>query len=337
MDQDFYDAVDLFAGPGGWDVAARSLGLRTRGIEKDHAACQTRRAAGLPTYEGDVRDFDPIEFLGVPGFIASPPCQTFSVAGKGAGRKALDLVLIGIKSLEARQAVDTSAFIDERTALILEPLRWMLAVLDVGQPFEWAAFEQVPTALPVWEAVAGVLRREGYSVVTGNLDAVEFGAPQTRSRAILIARRSGVAALPEPTHRPFRKGGAQHAGEPELLPWVSMAEALGWPPGLVGFPRLADPGAQVITIGGTDYRARDLRHADQPSFTVTEKARSWQRWPSTDGDAEPVRVTVEEAAALQSFPAGHPWTGSRSKVFQQVGNAIPPVLARAILTAATSS
>ncbi len=43
------DAIDLFAGPGGWDIAAHRLGLRTVGIEWDQAASDTRRAAGLPT------------------------------------------------------------------------------------------------------------------------------------------------------------------------------------------------------------------------------------------------------------------------------------------------
>jgi DNA (cytosine-5)-methyltransferase 1 len=45
-----------------------------------------------------------------------------------------------------------------------------------------------------------------------------------------------------------------------------------------------------------------------------------------------VRVSLEEAAALQSFPSSMIWKGTQSQRFMAVGNAVPPLMAEAILS-----
>jgi DNA (cytosine-5)-methyltransferase 1 len=341
------DAVDLFAGPGGWSLAAQRLGLTEVGIENDKAACDTRRAAGHRTTQTDILKVAPQLYRGVPGLIASPPCQTFSQAGGGAGRRQLDLVAravarMGCGEWPAEEVAETS---DPRTALVLQPLRWAL----IMRP-EWIAFEQVPTVLPVWEQMAAVLRENGYHTATGAIQAEQYGVPQTRRRAVLLARRDRAVALPTPTHSKY------HARKPERLdegvkPWVSMAEGLGW--GMTQRPSYTVTGgsghaaSSGIEWGGKSVREAMIAMAEagmpewtrkRPATTIVGSfkpevvaAPGYRTTVSRQNALDSVRVTVEEAGVLQSFPRDYPWQGAQGKRYQQVGNAVPPWMAEAVL------
>lgn len=315
--------IELFAGPGGLSLAARRLGIPSTGIEWEANAVATRRAAGLPTIHADVRTHGPADFPTARKLAGGPPCQTYSVAGAGAGRAALEQVLASIKRMAARDTTPHT-FDDERTGLVLEPLRWALQAVDTGRPYRAIVLEQVPTVIPVWNAYAAALEQEGYSVATGILRAEQYGVPQTRRRAVLIARLDGAAHLPAPTHRPYKPGVPQHEGDPSLKPWVSMGETLD-----------RDRPFTVISNYGTggDPKNRGRRGSDQPAATVTGKIN---RFRIVDPDGRELqRFSSSEAGQLQSFPAGWPWTGH--DIPQQIGNACPPALAEALITAATTT
>jgi DNA (cytosine-5)-methyltransferase 1 len=96
-----------------------------------------------------------------------------------------------------------------------------------------------------------------------------------RKRAFLIASLDGPVTLPEPTHRSYNPRRAEIPVEEEsLLPWVSMAQALGWDSSdRVGFPRNNE------TPGESGERARDRRPASSPAATLTSLSRSWTRRP----------------------------------------------------------
>lgn len=80
---------------------------------------------------------------------------------------------------------------------------------------------------------------------------------------------------------------------------------------------------------GGDPRNRGQRDEQEPAPTITSKANR-NRWNATAANSVP--MTVQEAAVLQSFPADYPWSGGKVARMQQVGNAIPPLLAQALLS-----
>jgi DNA (cytosine-5)-methyltransferase 1 len=114
---------------------------------------------------------------------------------------------------------------DARSLLAAEPMRYLHALHQAGQP-EWVAMEEVPDVLPLWRQYAQVLRGWGFSVWTGIVNAADYGVPQTRRRAILLASRVRTAAPPPPTHAAVAEPDTLFG--PARQQWVSMAQALGW-------------------------------------------------------------------------------------------------------------
>lgn len=404
--------VEGFHGPGGWAEGRRLLGLTERavGMEWDAAACATAVAAGHTVIRCDVAAYPTAPFKGrIKGKVDSPPCQAWSRAGKGLG--LLDQPLVHQAVEDLANGRDTRAQLltackDKRSLLAAEPMRWHYDLRP-----EWIAMEEVPDVLPLWKQYAMVLRTWGYSVWCGILNTADYGVPQTRRRAILIASRVHAVAPPAPTHTEF-PGGDDLFGE-SLPGWVSMARALGWDAG-----QTVNTRGERKTPGGNDFSA------DGPSWCLTEKTRSWvlrngtqknaavreldepagtlffgarcndvswvlrngnqpnaairtsdepaptiafgnnsarvewvQRRPATTvcatdriappghrdrsaggesqfASPETVRITQAEAAVLQSFPADYPWCGTKTKQFEQIGNAVPPLLAAHVLSVA---
>lgn len=369
--------VDLFAGPGGWEEGLRLVAPdRLRdvvGIELDASAARTAAANGHLRVETDVRAMR-FSFWehDVDGLIASPPCPGFSSAGKGGGRRDLPKILDAIETVakivggdRSKATDELTALIrrledtqeDERSSLVLEPLLWVL----LYRP-RWVALEQVPSVIPVWNAMSDVLRAMGYSVATAVVSAERYGVPQTRKRAVLLAQRDREVSIPSPSHASYPRKAADGMLLPDA---VSMADALGWGMTSRPYPTLTagtsaggqDP-AMVGGSGGREAIQREAdagrwrfagagktaqttsgqrpREMDEPAHTITGKgtaawvAQSGTR-PWDKADPQSHRVTVREAAILQTFPAEYVWAGTQTAQYQQIGNAVPPLLAAAIL------
>jgi DNA (cytosine-5)-methyltransferase 1 len=400
--------IDIFAGPGGWDEGLRRIGITdVLGFEWDKDACATAITAGHRRVQADVaRVATGTLVRKMRGLIGSPPCTKFSSAGNGMGRQFLEMLAEGIRAMfrgvDRRQQLRDAIYpacLEEQLAknakrpegkrvtrermekaahdeaysivLVLEPARFIADALAAGGPLDTVLLEQVPEVMPLWQVYKLCLVKRGFSVWTGVLNSADYGVPQTRERALLIACLGRTATPPVATHARSPQG-ADLFGD-ELLPWVSMADALGWPAGtemvsnynsggVLGNPcrRFASDPSFTLTskmdrtkvvpppgfVLDRHQNSRGPRGTsvpvalvtfDRPSPTITSQTPN--AWVLRDGQSdtdsgEHLKVSIEEAAVLQSFPADYPWQGNKGSQFLQCGNAVPPELAAAVARAA---
>nr|WP_234477885.1 DNA cytosine methyltransferase [Streptomyces sp. MBT65] len=260
---------------------------------------------------------------------------------------------------------DLGTLSDPRTAMVLEPLRYAIQATRSpnrgGRPYDVIVLEQVPAVIALWEHYATVLEETGlpdgtkYDVTVGVLSTETYGVPQTRSRAVLIARRKGLGppSLPQATHRAYdakawnRQNGQQAdqtrqptldedtepSDDSTLLPWRSMGDVLADPVG-------EHPGRTVPFLVRSNYGSsgipgrRGVRTDRQPATTVTGRISRFVVFEHLDENIvfEGDRFHMNEAGMLQSFPPDYPWSGTAQA--QQVGNAVPPLFGAHLLSAA---
>lgn len=333
------EMLEGFAGPGGMSEAARMVGItNTVGIEIHKDACATAQSAGHARLRRDIRTLDPSEFPAVQQWVSTPPCPTFSEAGKQSGIGDYPILIGGVESVSDVVAASTaerrallaeqvfSKVTDPRTALVLETLNVALMLPDV----QWLVAEQVPPVRDIWIEIAAELaamhRFEAVNVIT--LRADDFGAATRRTRVFLIATRDYVPDLTGMPIRAWWEAGRFHYPievEPQLwtpFPRTLMAAALDWPAGIT-----------VNTRGDRKTPGGNLFSADGPAPSLTGNgARSWYR---TDLGKENGQLEAWQAGVLQGFPKHYPWQGSRSSQFQQIADSVVPLVGAAVIGAAS--
>lgn len=215
-----------------------------------------------------------------------------------------------------------------------EGIRRHLGLHDVGLEWDEAAcrtraaaghttirMEEVPDVLMLWRQYARHLQGWGYSTWAGVLDAADYGVPQTRRRAILIASRVRGVSAPGKTHG---QNPAHDLFGGMVDPWVSSGQAMGWRGPRVVVSNYGDP---------TTASGRGERSSDEPCWTITSKLSRMKIVDPCDGGV--TRFSTHDAGVIQSFPREYPWQGSKTEQDQQVGNAVPPLLAAHVASAAT--
>lgn len=333
-----YTLIDLFAGCGGL----------TRGFEDSKRfrsifaiECDTDAAATYRLNFGDHVAEVPIEdvasFPTADLLVGGPPCQGFSPLN----RDAVGFERRGLwqEYLRALERIDPAAFVMENVPELLRSA-------------EYAEFEKRAEGL-------------GYRVEGKVLNAADYGVPQRRRRAIVIGVRFGAIPWPQQTHaeRPSSKDPYQ--------PWVSFREAVaGLPlrPNGEDWHRPRNPRPESVRRykavprdGGDRFAMqRNLDRAgladlvprcwrEKPTGTTDVFGRLWWDKPALTIRTEFFKpekgrylhpsahrpITVREAARCMSFPDDFalPEDQAMTSVARQIGNAVPPLLARQIAEA----
>ena len=285
-----YSALDLFAGCGGLALGFEATGFETIGFEMNPDACESYRSnlLGSCTETTLTPQFD---FPQADIVIGGPPCQPFSVGGQQRG---LSDSRDGFPTfIAAVKAVQPKMWLFENVRGMLYRNRWYL------------------------DEVLEQLQASGYQVDLLVVNAKNFGVPQNRERVIAIGHQGGFVHP--------RESGNQ----------ISAGEALG------ELATSAPPESRFLTPSMDAYVAkyeaaskcvnpRDL-NLERPARTLTCRnlagaTGDMHRIKLADGRRR--RLMVREAARLQSFPDWFQFAGREDSQLTQIGNAVPPLLAR---------
>ena len=328
--------LSIFSGGGGLDIGFHDCGCNIAGmVEIDEMCCQTLRMNFDPDkiHHTDIREYQPpsgkIDII-----IGGPPCQTFSAAGRRAAG------VIGSK--------------DDRGTLFEEYRRILNSVKPSVFVFENVAGILSAEKGKVWECIKSAFSEVGYSLHHFLVDAADYGVAQHRERIFIVGINLNLGIedfyLPAPTHGPLacQKRNFYSAanaiknveisneeisrltidsGEyanllPDIPPGMNYSfyterfehpkPLFAWRSKFADFLYKADPNLPVRTIKASGGQYTGPLHWDNRHFSIAELKR------------------------LQSFPDHYIINGPKSDAVKQIGNSVPPQVARMIALAILS-
>lgn len=347
--------VDLFSGAGGMSLGAEWAGVKVKlaleldesafsTYSKNHPECLTLRGDAQKIFDIRWAATDPSEMV----VFGGPPCQGFSTSNQRTRTKK-----------------------NEKNWLYLSFIAFVANVRPA-----WVVFENVRGIIETEggmfaKQVEADLKRLGYFTSSGLLNAADFGVPQVRSRFFIIGRHGQMAPpLPKPPKRrqlvtvaealadlPKLRVGAETSVLPYSRPAKSAYAKL-----LRG--RLKKCSGHLVSKNATyvvkryakippggnwadvpqsmmkNYADRTRCHTGiykrlvlgKPSVVIGNFRKNMLIHPTQDRG-----LSVREAARLQSFPDSFTFEGSIGLQQQQVGNAVPPLLAHAIFKTVVSA
>lgn len=343
--------VSLYTGAGGLDlgfIAAGYTPVFANDINSDamktYAATMdmiSERMGSELTHDivtGDIRQVEVLPAKGCAEMvIGGPPCQGFSVAGKMDPNDPRSRHVFDFLAMVER--VEPRAFVMENVKALASNSRWAGTIADIRKQ----------------------AKKIGYKTYLKVLNSADYGVPQTRERMFLVGFRErgikyeyppatvkerlnvaqalrSLPALGQPGNDQTCNAKVTAAKEPILRqsPFAGMLfNGQGRPMDMTR-PAPTLP----ASMGGNRTPIVDQE-------TLDTGAEQWvEAYHKTLLDGGKVvtvipsrlrRITVQEAAAIQSFPEDMPWRGSQSSRYRQIGNAVPPKMAFAVASSVATA
>jgi DNA (cytosine-5)-methyltransferase 1 len=321
-------ALSLFAGGGGLDIGFHDCGIEiVEAVELEQKYVATLEANAGPggCLEGttprciDIRQYSPPQGIGqIDLVIGGPPCQTFSAAG--------------------RRASGVAGISDPRGVLFEEYVRLLAELRPTAFVFENVYGIVGAQGGEAWRAIQAGFSEIGYRIHHRIVDAADYGAPQHRERLIIVGTHDHDYRFPRPTHGPDSAAGRPFHSAGEAVAGADSSEAskgLGGqhghlldeiPPGLnysfftakLGHPRPVFAWRSKFS----DY----LYKADPDAPVRTIKAQGGQYTGPFSWENR--RFSIAELKRLQTFPDDYEVVGGRQVAIEQIGNSVPPQVAR---------
>lgn len=296
------EVVSLFSGCGGTDLGFEKAGHQVIwSNEIDVTACNTYKDnMGFSPVCGDIKnqfDFPKAELL-----VGCYPCQGFSLYGKRSKEDPRNFLFREFS--RALKHVQPKYFVTENVKGLL---------FGFG--------------LRIYEDMIKEFRDLGYDTYTNTVNAKYYGIPQDRERVFIVGMRKDLFRQYE---FPKRTHGSS------LRRILVLKDAIG---------EMSPPSEDEVYAASysSHYMSRNRKRKwNEVSYTIQASGRHAPMHPSGSpmihigkdkwafGDGPNRRLSYKECARLQTFPSNYYFSGTLDEKYRQIGNAVPPLLAKAV-------
>lgn len=300
--------ASLFSGAGGLDLGFKQAGFKLLWANDIFIeAAETYKANIGPHIV--TTPIDKIMSSAIPDvdvIIGGFPCQGFSLANTKRHTE------------------------DSRNKLYLEFVR----VLSDKRPLFFVA-ENVRGILSlgggeIFKRILQDFSDAGYNVRYKLFNTADFGVPQSRHRVFLFGVRKDIDILGKSFPPPATHCAPKKAELNSLHPWISIGKALSEIPEPEADHCLENHTASKYKLRFNGYIGHRIIDPDQPSPTITARGDERGGVVIHHHPGNHRRLTVREVAIIQTFPVDYKFVGSNTSVYRQIGNAVPPVMAKVI-------